>query len=190
MKYTLTLASLLLSIFTFGQIDFEGAKQRADQLRSGVLIVRLYDDSERINYLRGRGMNEKADEYAQENAAENREIRLAFQEEYTFTPVYFITAKDSRKLADGNWASILTNSAGDTVDITPTSYLLADFSTTRRNALYGLNIWEWNESEWVHPPNPFPYHISGYGFLRITKRTYSEMVEKFNSHFVEEEEED
>ncbi|GGH66109.1 hypothetical protein [Phaeocystidibacter marisrubri] len=190
MKYTLTIASLFLSLFAMGQFDFEGAKQRADHLRSGVLIVRLYDDGDRIDYLRSRGMNDKADDYAQINAAENREIRLAFQEEYTFTPVYFIMAKDSRNLADSNWTDILTNAAGDTVQIKPTSYLLADFSTTKRNGLYGLNVWEWEETEWVHPPNPFPYHISGYGFLRLTKRTFSEMVEKFNSHFVEKEEED
>lgn len=180
MKKAFSILLLLITASTFAQ-------SAAEKLQNGILVVRLHDQESRIQYLRDRGAERAADSIQGIVNAQHDEIRAAFDTAYSFTPVYFIHSKDSRELADSNWTGILTDVQGNPVELAAGPYLLAEFSTTRKAALKGLVIWDWNGTEWVHPRH-FPYYTSMYGFLHIQKATIAEMVQEFNSHFVKREE--
>lgn len=186
MRILLFVLALFTSLPSFSQISFSAADEAARKLREGVLIVRLYDKSDQIDYLMEKGHEQMAEKVRQETRLENKAIVDAFVNEYHVGAVYFMNAEDSRALADNEWNGILRDSWGETVNIEPLPYLVADISRSKNRGLNGLNIWYWEEDQWVHPPTPFPSHISAYGFLNLYHRTYSEMVELFNSRFIEE----
>lgn len=186
MRYLFSLLAIIYSTFSFAQFDFEGANAAREKFKNSVLIVKLFDENNRISYLEEHGMTQQAEEIRRAVELENTELRKAFDSAYTFTAVYFVHSQDLMKLAQMQWPGLLTDVNGEDICVRPGDFFLADISTTKTAGLYGLNLWEWTGSEWVHPPSPFPYHVSGYKFFRLAKRSYLEMVLKFNDHFVEE----
>lgn len=186
MKYFFTLLLAATSLLGSAQIDPEGARECVEKLRDGTLIVRLYYQEDRIELLREEKTPEMVDAYIAEIERNNLAIRQAFANEYTAGRVYFINANNSGKLVSGDWDGIIMNAEGEIVDVPYMPYLVADISRSKNLGLEGLNIWDWNGEEWIHPPSPFPAFISQYGFLSLYVRSYSEMVSKFNSNFVKD----
>ncbi|NVK27425.1 MAG: hypothetical protein HWE14_05240 [Flavobacteriia bacterium] len=183
MKYLLTLLLAVTSLFGSAQIDPDGAKECVEKLRTGTLIVRLYYQSDKIELMQQEDP-EGAEAYKAEVDRNNLAIRQAFANEYTAGRVYFINSDHSGELISGDWEGIIMNAEGETVEIPYMPYLVADISRSKNLGLEGLNIWDWDGEEWIHPPSPFPAYVSQYGFLGLYVRSYSEMVSKFNSNFV------
>lgn len=175
---------VLTSTSVFGQVISQSGANNAKDKLFQALVVRLYWQEDVMNILYSRGDSAQAEERMREIAAENREIRDAFKNEYHLGPVYFINAQDSKKLIEGDHENLFTDVNGDTVNTKINAFLVADFSTSRNLALEGLNVWDWQDGQWVHPPTPFPSYISLYGFFHLHKRSYGEMVELFNGKFV------
>lgn len=180
MKNLLPFLFLLLGFNSNAQVEMYDAQESARALESGVLVVRLFWQHDRVEHLRRSGSTSEYEEVVEEINNLNQDIILAFHEHYTFGSVVFMDSDNSRALIDGEWEGIMHDFNGNTVEIEPMPYLVADFSQTKNMSLYGLNIWQWDGQRWKNPPSPFPAFISKYGFMGFVTRTHAEVVEKWN----------
>lgn len=168
------------SILGVAQYDREGARQAMHTLKDGVLVVRLFWEEARVEHVRENGTDEEYLELVNEIDLRNKEIMDAFIEHYTVGSFCFMSSGDSEKLIGGDWDGIFYDAEGNKIIVDPCDYLVADISRTRNLSLKGLNIWEWDGRNWVHPPSPFPAFVSIYGFLSLSTRTYGEVVQRWN----------
>lgn len=185
MKYLLPILLSFFALHVSGQPEeLSDAQKAAKAIDEGVLVVRLFWEEDRLDYLETNGTQEEYDEVAEEIQSYNQEIMDAFVDNYTFGDVVFMNAKDSQKLVDGEWEGILSDNKGNPLEIETTSYLVADFSSSKNLRLEGLNIWEWDGAHWVAPASPFPSFVSKYGFMGFTTRTPSEIVKRWNDQLL------
>lgn len=185
MKIILSTFLAIAAFTSYGQISYSGSQAAFNKLFEGALVVRLHEQLPKQRVLEARGDSAELLRLQNEIEHENRQIREAFANEYTATPVYFIKAFETDRLIQGDWNNLLTNAEGEYVEVELSSYLLADFGETENLGLDGLNIWEWVDGEWRHPPQPFPSFISRYGFLRLVTRTHGSVVSRFNARVVD-----
>ncbi len=181
MKFTLLTLALVLGFASHAQLDYDAGTQAISAVKEGILVVRLYNQTDELNYLQENGKTEEYNVLLQKVEANNRAIRQAFENEYNAGRVYFMNARNSSSLIRENWEGIFTDVQGNMVEVEVCPYVLVDISTSKNLGLVGLNAWIWTGEEWAHPSSPFPSFISRYGgFLGLKTRSYSEMVEIFN----------
>lgn len=185
MKQALAALFILISVWGNAQINYSGAKAAADKIHKGVLVVRLYQKTNQVNYLRELGKEQQATALENEVQKQNEEIMKAFETEYTFGKLAFMYADQSMDLVNGNWDSLLFDSEGSYLELDSMSFLVADFSVSKMQSIHGLNIWDWDATsgEWVHPPTPFPSQVQQYTLLGLIERSHSEMIKIFNDNF-------
>ena len=100
------------------------------EMKESVLFVRLKTMEHSIAALRVQGRDQQADNLEAQIRNQNERIVRAFNEHYTFTPVYFFYSYNSNKVMNGDF----TNSLLDGVDLpiqqelpADSKYYIADF---------------------------------------------------------------
>jgi hypothetical protein len=84
----------------------EIAKKQIQDLKEGILFVRLLTRQKSIDAMRKSGQNELADKKQYEQLELNKMIISAFKAEFTFCKVYFFYSDDSKNILDRNFSQI------------------------------------------------------------------------------------
>lgn len=77
-----------------------------NELKEGVLLVRLKTSKNSIEALRKVGKEKKANRLEEKQKQTNEAIVAAFQEKYDFSPVHFFFSDDSKHVRSGEWQQI------------------------------------------------------------------------------------
>ena len=92
MKNILIALLFLVPVALFAQTKQEIAKEQAveqiKQMKSGVLLVRLYDKHKVVEALKEKGMVKRAEAIAKKQEVLNKEIAASFKD-FNFCKVYF-----------------------------------------------------------------------------------------------------
>lgn len=130
MKFTVLIITFFISISVFSQTRIDSIYERLPQ---GALLVRLSTKDHLIKALKGKN-DTLLQKVIRKRDARNAEIVEAFKT-FTYCPVYFFYASDSKKIIARNFTNVLLdfnlNRITDSV-ILFENYLIAEFSYTRK----------------------------------------------------------
>lgn len=219
MKNLIISLLITLPFFLFGQSERETARIRANQkahsqivkLKSGVLLVRLYDKHNVVEALKAKGMEKRAQAIINKQKELNKEIASSFAE-FNFCKVYFFYSGQSTFLINGELSKVdLYNS--DLVLMRDTKlkgeYLVADFGMmndeapsrteteqkpqsgisdnkkyTGSNTSTNIRTMYLRDNKLVQLSGPFPYYVRFHP-NPIKSRSYQEVVEKMNQQLTD-----
>jgi hypothetical protein len=175
------------------QMALETAKKQINELKNGILLVRLDYKTKEIAYYEKYNNLTEANKIREKQASVNKEIMNAFQLYYSFSPVYYFSMEDSRKLLDEQYDEIqLLNAFGivDTlVDLRQQPFFVAEFgfanqglSTSDTGEQYAtkmtINALVIRDHKLVELAEPFPYHVK-YNLTSSAKKRYLNPVKKW-----------
>lgn len=150
-------------------------------LKTGVLLVKLYTRNQSISKLKDNGYAKKAEVLAKEQHFKSLAIANAFQNNYTFTPkVYFFYSDDSKKVKEGDFDGILMGydlQVLSNVNIGDSHIYIAEFGHTEVKDIQALII---RDSELNPLESPFPYFTRTFEGIPILERPYGRVVELWN----------
>jgi len=132
-----------------------------EQLKSGVLLVRLQTQNPEINALKEKGLNNQAEQELQNQALYNKTIINAFKNKFNFCPVYFFFSDNSEKVRNKEFKNIFLNdnlAVDSTIKINPLFYFTAEFGFTEQDtaeSTYKSVLYEKNDSGSLEHPE---YH--------------------------------
>lgn len=181
MKVRLFLFLILFGQITLAQSDLDLAKERLQNLKEGMLLVRLQTSSKQIQALEERGMLQEAEAYRQKQYDENKETILAFRKVFDFCPVFFFYADDSEairsKALEGtifdSQLEVLTN----TRDL-PDFFLTGEFAETPNLKIDGFVIMD---EQMLPLKSPFPFYQREHILLGIITLSKGKMIENLNT---------
>jgi hypothetical protein len=210
MKNILIALLFLVPVALFAQTKQEIAKEQAveqiKQMKSGVLLVRLYDKHKVVEALKEKGMVKRAEAIAKKQEVLNKEIAASFKG-FNFCKVYFFYSGHSVHLINGELEKvdlyeddlILAKESKIT-----TKYVIADFgmmsdepetrTETKQkpesgisekktykgtNTSTSIKTMYLRNSDLTMMGRPFPYYVRFHP-SPIKKRTYQEVVDKMN----------
>lgn len=155
----------------------ELANQAIEQLREGVLLVQLDSKYGEIFVLQKYLKKQMANELKKAQKLRNKEICLAFKEEYDFSEVYFYYKSYNQFILNGNFDKIVFYNdkleIDYDVDITAQPFYVATFED---NGKLGLHIFD----DKIEPlAKPFPNYEKEQRFI-FFKRDAFEVVNSLN----------
>jgi hypothetical protein len=181
MKVRLFFYLLLISSIAFGQSDYDEAKERLENLKNGMLLVRLQTSQKQIEALVDRGMEEEGEARRQEQYEENKESILAFSQVFDFCPVYFFYADKSEAIRDKQLAGNIFNSdlvVLQSVSELPEFFLTAEFAETPNLKIDGVVIMD---EQMLPLEAPFPFYQREHILLGLISLSKGSMVERLNA---------
>lgn len=184
MRITLSLICLLVLNSIQAQYGKEEAMQDLDNLKNGMLLVRLKTNVEAISQLEAQGKATEAEALRQRQYQKNRDIILSFSKSFDFCPVYFFYASQSEDIRNAKLSGNLFDSNLKLVETQklPEFYLTAEFSKTENLGLEGLIIMN---SKLFPMESPFPFYQRKYRFFGLVSHTKSKMVYLMNHNMHE-----
>lgn len=144
----------------------KNATQHIQELRNGMLLVRLKSGTQRKMVLEQRGMFEKAKAVVEQQTQENQNLIMAFARHFSFCPVYFFYSDRNHFVTNGILDSVIFfNAALQEVSIpnaSHTPYKIAgigmkeneDAAYNSGNSLDGLIIYD-EKGKQLKSPFPF-----------------------------------
>jgi hypothetical protein len=171
---------LLLFLLTPFLLAAQSRKEQAaleiEQLKKGVLLVRLKTGSLQLKSLEDAGNKKEAEAYRNKLKTENEAIVTAFRSQFKFCPVFFFYSNNSEKVRNGDFLNYLLNDElqPDSTMHIPASdyYLTTEFGFTEKQQIQGLVVMDRDFNQ-LRPP--FPYLVRRFqGPAR--ERTILEMV--------------
>lgn len=175
------LAFMLLQSCTTVKLHQNEANIHINNLREGILLVRLKTSSSKIDLLKKAGREEEALSIAEEQEGKNRLIINAFTEHFDFCPVYFFYAPHSGQIRSGNFEPFLLTA--DLASVTDTSlqsmpFLFAEFGLTQASSgnsgLPALIMMDKNFSQ-LKDPFPFAVRTSLLGVKEMEARAAKQL---------------
>lgn len=124
---------LLVGCVVNSQLKSVASKQVSDLKKNGVVLVRLHEQEKKINHLRKTGNRRLAQKIEDKQKNLNQELVNAFIENFTFCPVYFFYAKDSKKILNQEFEGIFLNkdlAVDSSVNMTNENFAIAELSWT------------------------------------------------------------
>ena len=173
---------LLIPLAAISQYEAKPiAYNHIQNLKSGVLLVRLHTDEVIIAQMKKRQQHKLLKSKLQEIEARNKEIYMAFSSGYTFTQVYFFYGKDSEKVMAKNFSNIFIGEdlKIDTSIVLPANkpVYVVDVGDIYFEAFGGHFDGMIVMDEQIKPlEKPFPYYVRRRSGMPILKRSYLEMV--------------
>ena len=207
----------LTFIFSFGLIaqsnsiiqTKEIANVQIKQMKSGKLLVRLYNKSNVIKALEEKGMVKRAKAVKRKQKKINKEIVAAFKE-FKFCDVYFFFSDQSEKLIKGEYSKVtlFSDTGMSPVDVTlDSNYFVVDFGVlsdiktsvateqpkksgiTKKKRYKGTSIstsmrcMYLRNNKLEQLKRPFPYYVRFHP-SPLQDLTYKEVVTKMNKQLV------
>jgi len=175
------------------QKALETAKQHINDLKNGLLLVRLDYKTKEITYYEEHGNSKEATNIREKQATVNKEIMNAFQKYYSFSPVYYFSIDDSRKLLDERYDEIqLLDQFGirdTTINLRDHTFFVAEFGVANQEHLtaeddsefatkMSINALVIRDKNLVELRDPFPYHVK-YSLTSTPKKRYWNPVKKW-----------
>jgi len=143
MRFYFILVFCWFSFSVIGQPKIEKraiANKHIEQLRNGVLLVALDSKYGEIYILQKYLKQQMADELKKEQSIRNKEIYLAFREEFEFSEVYFYYKSYNRYLLDGQYDKVVfyNNKLEIDYDFEPTAqaFYIAAFEDDSKMGLH------------------------------------------------------
>lgn len=165
---------------TFAQSDYDMAKERLENFKNGMLLVRLQTSSKQINALEERGKTEEAEEIRKDQYQENKETILAFRQIFSFCPVYFFYSDKSEAIRAKELAGVIFDSELEVLTSTqglPEYFLTGEFAETPNLKIDGLVIMD---EQMLPLEAPFPFYQREHTMLGIISLSKGKMVERLN----------
>ncbi len=183
--------------------------QQINDLKNGVLIVRLYTKNSTISALRKNGNNKQAHEIERKQFETNQEIVNAFRQGFDFCPLYFFYSDYSANVIEqqfGRFPFLNDSLVPDSTIILKTrNFLTADFGTIdqdtsmrfdgyyydygehgleKRSKYYGgsnmgFGALVLRSDKLVQLHKPFPYYVRTYKSLPFSANSKN-VVKKMN----------
>jgi hypothetical protein len=205
MKYRLFIIILLLPLFISAQ-----KVPNIIQLKNGALFVRLKTSENTIDALKSAGEYERAQRVFEHQQKENLEIIDAFMQEYNFSPLYFFSSSDSRKVLDRDFEGVLLDQDLTVVKEVPPdniSFFIAEFWHIERSdeGTFQANILKDDTTgyrskqavytgdtelgpdaliirgpDFVQLDHPFPFFVRTYEGFPVIRRAKKKVVAKLN----------
>lgn len=112
----------------------EKAKFDIENLKNGVLLVRLHGRSEEIKYLRNHNKQKRANKIEKKTHKKNLCIIEAFRQHYSFCPVYFFEDTFSTQIFKGDFSNVKFYNDSMKIDpsirINTANYFIAEHGVT------------------------------------------------------------
>ncbi|MFN8286159.1 MAG: hypothetical protein U0V74_05365 [Chitinophagales bacterium] len=109
----------------------ERASATLRALKSGAVVVRLKTNDKSVAAYRKAGRDDVADRITAERRKQNEKMYYAYKTYFTFCPVYFIYAHDTKELQNGNHSIFLnSNLSYDTsIHFNYTNYIFSEYGS-------------------------------------------------------------
>lgn len=146
-------------------------------LKKSALLVRLQDKSKTIAVLKEKGLIKQAEELAQMQHQENREILLSFAKTFDFCPVYFFYAKDSEAIRNGDLGGVIFDANLKLIPLSINQFFTAEFAETPDLGIDGLII---RDKRLLALDNDLPFFERRFVFFNLKERSKAEIVEAYN----------
>ncbi|MBK0401735.1 hypothetical protein I5M27_01985 [Adhaeribacter sp. BT258] len=173
------------------------ARTHIQNLKNGVLLVRLRTSEKAISSLEKAGNEQMAATLKRRQEAENKRLIAAFQQHFKFCPVYFFFSTNSEKIKAGNYMGGFVNEnlqpAADP-QITERNYYVAEITDLEQyrpepddlnasnNAEVSFKALVVRDNDFHQLTKPFPYFIKASQNIPPRKRSEPEMVELLNEN--------
>ncbi len=180
MKIRLILLLLAFTQLTFAQSEHDTAKERLENFKNGMLLVRLQTSGKQINALEERGKTEEAEEIRKDQYQENKETILAFRQIFSFCPVYFFYSDKSEAIRAKELAGTIFDSELEVLTSTkglPEYFLTGEFAETPNLKIDGLVIMD---EQMLPLEAPFPFYQREHTMLGIISLSKGKIVERLN----------
>ncbi|MBK7873781.1 MAG: hypothetical protein IPJ74_25545 [Saprospiraceae bacterium] len=117
MRILIALFLLLLNITSCktARLQKDIAGEHVEQLKNGVLLVRLRTLEDKIAALQKIGKTEQAEAVKQEQGIQNQRVIKGFSEYFDFCPVYFFYSIDAKQIRQHNFSNVIFNAQGESV---------------------------------------------------------------------------
>ena len=171
----------LSSLSAIAQSDSEKAREQLQEMKDGVLLVRLFTNDAKIATLRHQGEEREAQRASNFQHQENKDIILSFSQVFQFCPVYFFYSEDSEAIRSRDFDGHIFDAALQPVDgqeLHGKSIFTAEFSETENLGIEGLIIMD----DQLFPlKSPFPFYQRKHTLLGLITLTKSKMVHRLNN---------
>ena len=186
MKVRLFFLFLFIGHLVFSQDSYDEAKVRLDNLKKGMLLVRLQTGNKQVNALMDKGLLEEAEAIRQEQYEENKEAILAFSQVFDFCPVYFFYSDESEAIRAKELSGVIFNSDLEmlnNVSALPEYFLTAEFAETPNLKIDGVVIMD---EKMLPLEAPFPFYQREHIMLGLISLSKGKMVERLNKRLHEQ----
>jgi len=158
----------------------EAAKKAITVLSNGALLVRLNFKQKAIRHYEKFGNVKEAVRLRNKQIKINRNIIKAFNDLYSFSPIYFFAMEDSRMIVDGkhNELTFYDNNAtaDESIVLQSEDFLIAEFGmievdqSNNEGATTSMSALIVRSNDFVQLRDPFPFYSSYPGLGRVKKR--------------------
>lgn len=179
---------LLLPFSSYAQKNGEGnIKNKTERaiiqikkLKKGALLVRLFDKTKQIEYLKKQGKSESVvAAYIKKVSDDNLAVIDAYSNGFQYCPVYFFYAKDSEWVTKKAWDKVnFVNSKGEidsSIKMTQPYFYTSEISNVKFEAAIMMDV----NFERMDPP--FPYFTRTFSQIPFFKRTKLKAVQRLNA---------
>jgi len=163
-----------------GQANIEEARELLQELKQGVLLVRLPTAQYQLEALREAGRQKERAALQRKLYEEERATLLSFKNTFRFCPVYFFPATASDSVRQGLFEGILFDVDGHPVEPTALqgTIFTGEFSETPKQGIEGFILMDQNM---VPLQAPFPFYQRKHGFLGLISRSKAEILEDYQA---------
>ena len=161
---------LVLHVFCFqgfAQSNKKAAWEHIEELKNGVLLVRLQTSKKKIDLLKQNSDLEKAEAVKKKQESENKSIMAAFNDYFDFCNVYFFYSENSKSIRQGDFAHLfdgqkkpVKNLGSDKVYYVSYTYVVFDTEFNSSNNKYMVIM----DKDFKQLKKPFPYYLSARQF--------------------------
>ncbi|MFC5269362.1 hypothetical protein [Adhaeribacter terreus] len=175
------------------------ARTHIQNLKNGVLLVRLRTSEKAIISLEKAGNEQMAATLRRRQEAENKRLIAAFQQHFKFCPVYFFLSSYSDKIKSGDYKGSFVNENLELTaapEIADRNYYVAEITdleqyrpepddlNSSNNAEVSFKALVVRDNDFHQLNKPFPYFIKASQNIPPRKRSEPEMVELLNGNLV------
>lgn len=190
---------------------FEKAEaiRHINTMKDGVLLVRLNTLQNSIKALNEKGLNDEAKELEDAIRVQNLAVMNAFQNKFSFCPVYFYYSYDVAKVKAAQYEGVLFNGAGEKIiehNLDSLPCYIAEFGQLEPDTTSSFLGYDWVSNgdfsgerveRYTYPSffnfaalkvkgpdfyqlrDPFPYYVKTYGTFLFNRSPF-EIIARFN----------
>ncbi|MFN3918579.1 MAG: hypothetical protein ACK4K0_12685 [Flavobacteriales bacterium] len=151
---------LVLKIPGYKKINKTISAQQIYTLKTGVLLVRLKTNNNKIEAYKKTKKHKESDDLTEKTQKANKEIIQSFKTHFTFCPVYFFMSDDSENVTTLNWSAV--NFIDENLLPLPvqpqiTSFFIVEFGATDTENGTGMTGLIVKTPDFIQLNKPFPY---------------------------------
>lgn len=164
---TLFALILMFSSSVFGQPNRFVAWHQIDQLKNGVLLVRLQTSQKKIDHLKKSGDTNKADAVKEAQEFENESLIMFFDKHFDFCPVYFFYSPHAVDIRNGNYQELFLANGDKAANLNSENIFFVAVKKAAIDSEFNssqgrlLTIMDREFKDLVHP---FPFYTRFHGY--------------------------